>query len=275
MFLFLDCTYSSENNKIEQIELKDPVVVELIDKYVNSHEFFHDPEINPVLLLKCERKGDDRIVYIGSSFLMGAFKGNVPSKFFKVGEGIGFLYEQNNIDTLGCFASFYEGFKDYLHRDVLPNGKINPDYVPAYFVDPEVWRVVIRNNRIFKIQNVSKFPSKSFSQQFTYDDDDGRLIYLDGIYADADIPPEPPIQFSLANYLKHFTSLKIEHNLDVTLTFVIDEKGKAVDVKVEGVDDEEIKGEIIEAIKRMPRWTPGKINEKPVKVRDSYGLKEL
>lgn len=100
-------------------------------------------------------------------------------------------------------------------------------------------------------------------------------MYKDGIYAYTDIPPLPPLGFSLVDYLRKSTSFKIENYLDITLVFVIDENGKARDIHIEGLIEENYRDEIIQALSGMPLWSPGMVNGKPVRVRDYYGLKEF
>ena len=53
----------------------------------------------------------------------------------------------------------------------------------------------------------------------------------------------------------------------VILQFVIDKKGKTTDIKVVTSVDPELDAEAVRAVKAMPRWEPGLVGDKKVKVK--------
>jgi protein TonB len=53
----------------------------------------------------------------------------------------------------------------------------------------------------------------------------------------------------------------------VFVSFVVDRKGKVIDVKVKNEVDAALAKEAIRLVKAMPLWTPGKLDSKPVNVQ--------
>jgi protein TonB len=53
----------------------------------------------------------------------------------------------------------------------------------------------------------------------------------------------------------------------VFVSFVVDRKGKVIDVKVKNEVDAALAKEAIRLVKAMPLWTPGKLEGKPVNVQ--------
>jgi protein TonB len=53
----------------------------------------------------------------------------------------------------------------------------------------------------------------------------------------------------------------------VIVSFVVDKKGKVIDVKVKNEVDAALAKEAIRLVKAMPLWTPGKLEGKPVNVQ--------
>ena len=53
----------------------------------------------------------------------------------------------------------------------------------------------------------------------------------------------------------------------VFVSFVVDKKGKVIDVKVKNEVDAALAKEAIRLVKAMPLWTPGKLEGKPVNVQ--------
>jgi protein TonB len=53
----------------------------------------------------------------------------------------------------------------------------------------------------------------------------------------------------------------------VFVSFVVDRKGKVIDVKVKNEVDAALAKEAIRLVKAMPLWTPGKLDGKPVNVQ--------
>jgi len=82
-------------------------------------------------------------------------------------------------------------------------------------------------------------------------------------------------EFLYANI--NYSQLAIQNNYQgiVYASFVIDEKGDVSNVKiVRGITGaEELDKSVIQAIRKMPKWTPGKNGGKPVAVRQSIPVK--
>ena len=53
----------------------------------------------------------------------------------------------------------------------------------------------------------------------------------------------------------------------VFVSFVVDKKGKVIDVKVKNDVDAALAKEAVRLVKAMPLWTPGKLEGKPVNVQ--------
>jgi protein TonB len=53
----------------------------------------------------------------------------------------------------------------------------------------------------------------------------------------------------------------------VFVSFVVDKKGKVIDVKVKNDVDAALAKEAVRLVKSMPLWTPGKLEGKPVNVQ--------
>lgn len=266
---------ASNNHQLEQIEIDDAIVLEVLKQFTEKHDFFNDPQNKLFLLLRFEANNSNKVIYVSSGQLISYFESNIPDAFAIVESRLVFIYnDQDSLENQISFEEFYNQFSFSIRNNVLPNGELNPNEDIVSFLNPECWRVILKKNKILDIKKVYSFPSKSFCKDYKYDEN-GHVIYHDGIYAASQIPPEPPYGFSFVNYLESNTSLIINDNLDITLVFVIDENGKATDVQIEGLDDQILEKQIIAALKNMPRWTPGKIDGKSVNVRDSYGLKEF
>jgi len=271
--LFLELNMEFENSKLKETPITNHVILELVKDYINEFEFFNASQIKPSILLKLEHSKDRQIVFLGATFLISYFESNLPNSYAKVGDIVIFIYNDSiKSNNFYSFEEFHKDFNNVLHEDITSKKQLNLDYIPQYFIDPEYWKVTIKDDFIEKKQKVVKFPAKNFSDEFSFDNQ-GYIIYNDGIYAIAEIPPEPPVGFSLSDYLEKNTSLNLSEYIEITIKFTIDEKGKATDVEIEGIRNSFLKNELIKAIREMPKWSPGKIGNKVVKVRDSYGLK--
>ena len=61
--------------------------------------------------------------------------------------------------------------------------------------------------------------------------------------------------------------MKIEDSKAVIISFIIDNNGQVLDIKVNRGISETLDNEAIRIVSLMPNWTPGKKNGKPVKSR--------
>lgn len=115
---------------------------------------------------------------------------------------------------------------------------------------------------------------------------DPGIIMVEGtdIYRVAEVMPQYPggnqamMEF-LGNNIVYPDSCKAEGIQGVVfLSFVIDEEGKVKDLEVLRTPDDRLSKNAMEVVKKMPKWTPGKQDGKPVKVQYnlpiSYRLQE-
>ncbi|MBP6459867.1 MAG: energy transducer TonB, partial [Crocinitomicaceae bacterium] len=65
----------------------------------------------------------------------------------------------------------------------------------------------------------------------------------------------------------NLASLKIDESKIVIISFIIDNNGQVLDIKVNRGISETLDNEAIRIVSLMPNWTPGKKNGKPVKSR--------
>lgn len=272
--LVLTTTLQAQST-LKALQLKDSAVVRVLNEYVDQNEFFKRSDVNAFLLLKVEDNKAERLIYVGANTLVSYFKSNVPDCYAFLNERLVFIYDSRaSSGSMITFENFYKEFSNSIRKDVSIDGQILRDFKPSYLISPSTWRVKLSDEKSPKIQQVFFFPSRPFSLEYTYDED-GHLMYNDGIYASGETPPVPPVGFSLATYLKNTAFINQTLNMGTTITFVIDEDGKALDVKVEGITDEALSERIVRAIMSMPRWSPGKVDGTIVKMRDSFGLKEF
>jgi len=83
------------------------------------------------------------------------------------------------------------------------------------------------------------------------------------------MPEYPGGSESLQEYISlnlKYPALK-EVSGKVFVSFVVDKKGKAIDVKVKNEVDAALAKEAIRLVKAMPLWTPGKLEGKAVNVQ--------
>lgn len=95
------------------------------------------------------------------------------------------------------------------------------------------------------------------------------------------VPPKEPVGWAeempkftggdLLGYLKQapYCALAIEYDIEgqILASFVVDEKGQVTDVKIERSLFPCLDQAVINHIKNMPAWEPGKMQGRPVKVR--------
>ena len=93
----------------------------------------------------------------------------------------------------------------------------------------------------------------------------------DSVYTTVDQMPEyPGGQGSLLKYITKNLRYPIEDgNIQgkVIINFVIDRNGKTRDIKVVRPVGPQFEKGVIELIKKMPQWKPGKLKGKPVNVK--------
>lgn len=102
----------------------------------------------------------------------------------------------------------------------------------------------------------------------------------DGVYSRTDVMPMfPGGEAALQKFVEdniEYPEAAIEQGTEgeVQVVFTVDEKGKVTNVKATGDNNVEyaLKEEAIEAMNKMPAWTPGKVNGKNVKTRMSLPI---
>jgi len=232
-----------------------------------------DDTLNRNYLLRIETKTTDEvIVYVGSVDMVGEFEQGIPNAFARVNNRIAFIFEldsqvQSNKQD---FGTFYDQFSSVLNRDVTREGKFNESFHYEYLYHRPLWRAILHNGRIKRIDLIPLFPWDKVLQKYYYDSN-GSLRFLDGPYYEGSVTPHRwyADDFDLRNYVLENTSIPsgLLDSGQVIATMVIDESGRVTEVTIDGLDDPKLIAELELALKKMPPWQPGRIQKKAVKVR--------
>lgn len=111
---------------------------------------------------------------------------------------------------------------------------------------------------------------KDIAKQADYKPKDVNAVYE--VWETDRIPLFPGGQDGLMKYLSDnvkYPKVAEDRGIQgrVILQFVIDKKGKTTDIKVVTSVDPELDAEAVRAVKAMPRWEPGLVGDKKVKVK--------
>lgn len=103
---------------------------------------------------------------------------------------------------------------------------------------------------------------------------DGEVLgFADGLFADPEVAPEFPggreaMQAWLGKHLKYPRACRSRYiEGKVFVTFVVEADGSLADVEVIKSPHEALSAEAVRVVRKMPRWKPGTLSGKPVKVR--------
>ncbi len=82
---------------------------------------------------------------------------------------------------------------------------------------------------------------------------------------DYHVPQFPGGYSALEAYIKQ--NIEIKEDSHISAKFTVNEDGSISDIDVFGCTSDSIKQEIIQLIKKMPKWKPGTLNEKVIKMK--------
>lgn len=261
----------SQNTTVPKVAIQDSEVLKLLEQYEKhiTKEGFDNPH-KQHLLLRIERDEKKQFVYLGCTSLISFFVDDVPNSYAEYNGRMVYIYSGEGSHNRGKFREFYDQFEKALGNDITRDIQQNPYFQYGFIHHPETWRAEFLAKRLKRIKQIPQFPSYKFYEDYRYNDD-GQVIYKDGIYHESSIDPHQwePDNFDLRVYILQNTSIP-EHllrNEMVNAVLVIDEKGKVTEANIEGLTDEKMIDEVQQALRKMPAWHPGKIEGKPVKVR--------
>lgn len=112
----------------------------------------------------------------------------------------------------------------------------------------------------------------AFSLHAQTDADELEMPIIDSVYSTADEMPEP--LFSITEFLQKNLTYPKEARRNgiggtVLVKFVVNTDGSIIDVTIVGKripHGEDLENECIRLMKSSPKWKPGKVKDKPVKV---------
>lgn len=273
IFFILSWVYWSDggrNAAIPKVMINDPSVLRVIDLYDREikKEKWDESGTQQLILRVVEE--DRKVIYIACTNLISTFNHNVPDSYANFNNRTVFIYTSNDVSGDEDFRTFYDQFEHLLGKDITRELTQSPDFDYGMIHHVETWRVELAGNSFKTKKVIPMFPDKTFYKEFLYNDD-GQMVYKDGIYHVNAIDPHQwePDNFDLRVYILQNTSVP-EYKLGeemVVAILVIDEKGKVTEAVIEGLNDEALEEEVIEALTRMPAWHPGRIDGRPVKVR--------
>lgn len=258
---------------LSKVSIDNENVLNIISKYDSLIKVEGwDSSNNQALMIRIEKNDQDLIIYLDCTSQISMFENDVPDSYAEIEDRIIFIYDRQKVDEFESkrFQSFYNQFGNILIQDITPDGKYKDLAATQKVIHNKKWRAVYTQGKLEEVKLIYRFPSKKFFNNYQYNKE-GYIIYKDGIFANTEVTPHQwePNNFSLRKYILQNTSVP-EYTLRegmVSAVLVIDENGKVIEAFIEGLDSKELVEEVKEALFNMPKWNPGEINGKLVKVR--------
>lgn len=244
----------------------DKDVEKVASYYVDTlmREKRHLPPNLYLIVKTLETKTGRRVYVTSSEKLHDLLSEGIPNAYIKSNDRWIFMFASrvDTPDNKTLKSKFLTDFSEQLNKE---------DTLSISGFHPISFMYLLSGGKVLKARKICGFPFSSFLHQGKTFDEEGNLMYKDGVYdlcnleIQGSLSSKPPLVLVRENTFDSLSSKSLGAEL------IIDESGKVESVRLNGEDigtlSESTKSEIIKLLRNMPSWGKGSISGRPVKYR--------
>lgn len=232
-------------------------------------------------LIRIEEIAGERRIYISAGLFSSTFLAGIPDSASNVlGKQIFWYTTKRKPDSKAAARPFFKKFGYLFVNDLKNDYTDRHDYVPEYSSYYEFVSVpflyVFRENLLVLNRRICRFPSSRFYDEGLTFDNQGNLMYEDGVYHTCNLDPGSPlVDYEFGEYFQDQGVMGLRSEDRLTAELTIDEMGNIKRASVKPVSrllSAKVLKDVERALLTLPPWRPATVSGRRVKYRTQIVL---